>query len=197
MTTFESTIEVDRPIRDVYDAWTQFESFPQFMEHVDSVQQIDDTHLHWNASIAGRNHEWDAEITQQRPDEIVSWRSVDGADNAGSVSFEPIEHSRTKVTLQLQYEPESFLEKAAATTGIFHLSVDRDLATFRDLVESDDDSGHGWRGEVIDGTAIDDPSSTSIFTDEAASASETFESADSSTFQDTDSGVSVLQGDSA
>lgn len=160
MSHYESTIEIDRPVREVYNAWTQFEDFPQFMSHVDQVSQIDDTHLHWQASIAGREHEWDAVITQQRPDEIIAWQATDGAENRGEVTFEPVDESCTRIKLHMHYDPESMIEKAAVAAGGLHLSVDRDLASFKELVESGEDSGQGWRGEVVDGERTDESSSS-------------------------------------
>lgn len=106
MERIEKTIEVDCPIRTVYNQWTQFEDFPQFMAGVKEVRQLDDTHLHWRAEIWGKDKEWDAEITEQTPDERISWRSVGGATNAGTVRFEPLAGDRTRVRLVMSYEPE-------------------------------------------------------------------------------------------
>lgn len=163
MTTFESTIEVERPLSSVYNAWTQFETFPRFMEHVERVDQLDDTHLHWKASIAGREHEWDAEITEQRPDEIIAWQATTGVRNGGSVSFEPAGPECTRIKLQLDYEPEGVIEKAGAAVGAFDFNLERDLKSFKQLVEEGEDSGAGWRGEVLGGQRIDqDPDGTPL-----------------------------------
>ncbi len=156
MTSFESTIEVDRPVREVYDAWTQFEQFPRFMDHVQSVKQIDETHLHWHAKIAGQEHEWDAKILEQQPDRAISWESVSGAENSGAVEFEVIDDSTTRVRLKLNYEPVGVLESTGAALGLMGLSVKKDLSSFKELIEHEADSGHGWRGEVHDGDADSD-----------------------------------------
>src|SRR5437660_8527764 len=87
MATIEKSIEVNAPLRAVYNQWTQFEEFPRFMEGVKEVKQIDDTHLHWHAEIGGKDKDWDAVITEQVPDSIIAWRSVSGAENAGRVEF--------------------------------------------------------------------------------------------------------------
>src|SRR5438093_11376689 len=71
MESIEKTIEVDAPVKKVYNQWTQFEEFPRFMEGVEEVKQLDDKHLHWVAEIAGKKKEWDAEIMQQIPDERI------------------------------------------------------------------------------------------------------------------------------
>ncbi len=91
MASVTESITVDCPISTVYNQWTQFEEFPRFMEAVESVSQTDDTHLHWVAEIGGKRHEWDAEITEQRPDEVVAWRALDGHYNSGRVLFEKVD----------------------------------------------------------------------------------------------------------
>ena len=78
---------LQQTVRTAYDQWTQFEEFPTFMEGVESVTQIDDTHMRWVAEIGGARREWDAEITEQHPDHLVAWRSTDGKTNAGVVTF--------------------------------------------------------------------------------------------------------------
>src|SRR4249919_2494637 len=102
MSTIEQSIEINVPVRTAYDQWTQFETFPQFMEGVTAVQQLDDTHLHWVANIDGVHREGDAEITEQHPDERVAWRAREGADNAGVVTFHKLSDTKTKVMLQLE-----------------------------------------------------------------------------------------------
>src|SRR5215210_5331652 len=97
MSKIEESIEVEVPVRTAYNQWTQFEEFPQFMEGVESIEQRDDTHLHWVAEVAGRRKEWDAEITEQTPDQRVAWTATDGADNAGVVSFHKVDDGKTQV----------------------------------------------------------------------------------------------------
>jgi uncharacterized membrane protein len=98
-------VQVDRPVSDVYNQWTQFEEFPEFMGGIEQVQQLDDTHLHWKASIAGETAEWDAEITEQVPDQVISWRATDGAQNSGRVQFHD-DGGATVVRLELEVEPQ-------------------------------------------------------------------------------------------
>src|SRR5215813_12506935 len=99
MAKIEDSIEVNAPVRAVYNQWTQFEEFPRFMEGVKEVRQLDDTHVHWHAEVWGRSKEWDAEITEQEPDKRISWKSVSGPFNAGTVRFEPLDRERTVVRL--------------------------------------------------------------------------------------------------
>jgi uncharacterized membrane protein len=151
MTTIERSIEVDVPTRVAYDQWTQFEDFPHFMEGVEQVRQVDDTHVHWEAEIAGVRRQWDAEITEQLPDTRVAWRSLDGTRNTGTVTFEPLDSHRTAVVLQLDIEPEGFAEKAGATLGIIERRAAGDLKRFKQFIESRGTETGAWRGVVDDG----------------------------------------------
>ncbi len=150
MSTIEKTIEVDVPVRTVYDQWTQFESFPRFMEGVESVQQLDDKRLHWKAEIAGVAREWDAEIVDQTPDERVTWRSTDGATNVGTVAFAPAE-AGTRVTLRLEYEPEGMVEKAGDILKIVDRRAQGDLERFKEFIEARGTETGAWRGEIKPG----------------------------------------------
>ena len=132
MANVEKSIDVDVPIRQVYDQWTQFESFPQFMGGVERITQLDDTHTHWVTKIGGVEREFDAEITEQHPDERVAWTSVDGeAKHAGVVTFHKIGESRTRVMLQMDYEPETLDEKIGDAVGGVKLTAKGNLKRFR------------------------------------------------------------------
>ena len=148
MSTIEQSIEIDVPVRTAYDQWTQFETFPQFMEGVKEVRQVDDTHLHWVADIGGVRREWDAEITEQHPDERVAWRSREGADNAGVVTFHKLDDQRTKVMLQLEFDPEGFAEVAGDKLGFVKRRAAGDLERFKDFIEGRGTETGAWRGEV-------------------------------------------------
>src|SRR5205085_5500705 len=117
MATIEESVEVQVPIRTAYDQWTQFEDFPRFMEGVESVRQLGDTRLHWVAEIAGARREWDAEITEQHPDERVAWKATSGAENAGAVTFHRIDDGTTRIMLQLDFEPDGVVELAVDMLG--------------------------------------------------------------------------------
>src|SRR5688572_8923900 len=118
MADLEQSVEIDLPVRTVYNQWTQFEEFPHFMEGVKEVRQLDDRHLHWRAEIAGKDVEWDAVVTEQIPDERVAWRNTTGAQNAGVVTFHRIADGVTRVMLQLDYEPEGMVEHAGDMLGL-------------------------------------------------------------------------------
>ena len=154
MTTMEKSVTVEVPVRDVYDQWTQFERFPQFMDGVQEVRQLDDTHLHWRAEIAGVEREWDAEIVDQTPDQRITWRALEGAKNDGTVSFAPVDNGRcTQVTMRMDFEPEGFAEKAGDVLHLVQRRVDGDLQRFKDFMEEAGRATGGWRGEVKPGDA--------------------------------------------
>src|SRR5919199_4233046 len=148
MARVEESIEVDVPVRTAYNQWTQFEEFPQFMQGVDSVTQLDDTHLRWVASIAGKRHEWEAEITEQVPDERVAWRATDGKGNAGVVTFHKLDDARSKVMAQIDWEPEGLVETLGSAVGADDRRVQGDLARFKELIERRGAETGAWRGEV-------------------------------------------------
>lgn len=148
MAHVEKWIEVDVPINTVYNQWTQFEEFPLFMEDVKSVTQIDDTLLHWVAKVGGRAKEWDAEITEQIPDERIAWRSRDGTENAGVVTFHRIDDNRTRVMVQMEYDPEDFLDQAGDWLGVMSRTVEKDLKSFKQFIEARGEETGAWRGKV-------------------------------------------------
>jgi uncharacterized membrane protein len=139
------------PVRTVYNQWTQFEDFPRFMDGVKEVKQLDDTHLHWRASIAGKEKEWDAEITEQVPDQRIAWRSTSGAPNAGTVRFEPLNKDRSRVHLTMEYEPKGFIENVGDAVGILDRKVEKAVEDFKRLIERRGQETGAWRGEVHGG----------------------------------------------
>ncbi|GGM36739.1 hypothetical protein GCM10012275_04870 [Longimycelium tulufanense] len=148
MPSIVKSVDVGVPVRTAYDQWTQFETFPNFMPGVRRVQQVTDTRTHWETEIAGTHREFDAEITEQRPDERVAWRSITGPRQAGVVTFHRLDDEHTRVHLQLDWEPEGFTELAASALGIVQRRVRNDLDRFREFIEARGGSTGGWRGEV-------------------------------------------------
>jgi uncharacterized membrane protein len=148
MPTIEQSIEVGVPVETAYNQWTQFEEFPKFMEGVESVTQLDDTHLRWIAEVAGRKHEWKAEITEQLPDERVAWKAVDGKTNAGVVTFHRIDDTRTKIMVQMDWEPEGTAESAGAAVGADDARIRDDLERFKQMIEARGTETGAWRGTV-------------------------------------------------
>ena len=147
-TTIEQSIEVNVPLETAYNQWTQFEEFPQFMEGVREIRQLDDTHLHWKTEIAGVKREFDAEITEQVPDERVAWKSTDGEKQAGVVTFHRLDDDHTRVTVQMDYDPQGVVETAGDKLGIVDRRVKGDLKRFREFIEQQGAETGAWRGEV-------------------------------------------------
>jgi uncharacterized membrane protein len=148
MARIEESIEVDVPITTAYNQWTQFEEFPHFMEGIESVQQIDDTHLLWNAEIGGKREEWRAEITEQHPDHRVAWRATEGRENSGVVTFHRIGENTTRVMLQMEWEPDGAVETVGSAVGADSRRVKGDLERFKELIEGRGTESGAWRGEV-------------------------------------------------
>ncbi len=148
MPTTQQTIEVDLPVSTVYNQWTQFEDFPQFMEGVESVTQLDDRRLHWVAEIAGTREEWDAEIVDQEPDQRIAWRTLTGTTNDGIVTFEPLGPDTTRVSLELDVEPQGLKEKIGEKLGFVSRQAEGDLKRFKEFVESRGMETGGWRGQL-------------------------------------------------
>ena len=147
MSTIQESVDVRVPVRAAYDQWTQFEDFPRFMEGVTSVTQVDDTHLHWVADIDGVHREWDAEIAEQHPDERVAWRSTDGTNNAGVVTFHRIGDTETRVMLQMDFDPDGIAEQVGDKLGFVRRQAKGDLERFKEFIEAQGPTG-AWRGEV-------------------------------------------------
>ena len=154
MARVEESIEVNVPVSTAYNQWTQFEEFPEFMEGVESVKQIDDTHLRWVAEIGGKRHEWEAEITEQRPDQKIAWRAADGHYNSGIVTFEPISEDETRITVVMEHETEGMVESLGKALGADSRRAKGDLERFKEFVESRGAETGAWRGQVEQGQRI-------------------------------------------
>ena len=148
MSNIEKSIDVNVPVRVAYNQWTQFEEFPRFMEGVESVQQLDDRHLRWRAEIGGKTVEWKAEITEQIPDKRIAWRSMEGARNAGVVTFHRLSDDKTRVMLQIDYEPEGVVENVGDWLGLMSARIEGDLERFEEFIESRGRETGAWRGHV-------------------------------------------------
>jgi uncharacterized membrane protein len=145
----QEAVDVDVPIRVAYDQWTQFESFPKFMGGVERITQLDDTHTHWVTNIDGVKREFDAEITEQHPEERVAWTSTGGdAQHAGVVTFHRLADNRTRVMIQIDWEPQGIVEKAGAALGFDDRQVKADAKRFKEFIESRGTETGAWRGDV-------------------------------------------------
>jgi len=148
MSEIVEAIDVDVPVRTAYDQWTQFETFPEFMEGVKSVQQLDDQTLQWKAEVAGREKTWQAKITEQTPDERIAWTATDGAHNAGVVTFHRLAEGKSRVTLQLDVDPEGPIENVGDALGLVKGRVKGDMERFKDFIEHRGTETGAWRGQI-------------------------------------------------
>jgi uncharacterized membrane protein len=135
MGTVERSIEVSVPLSAAYNQWTEFEQFPRFMEGVEEIRQVDDNHLYWRVKLAGTTREFHAEVVEQRPDERIAWRSSEGVMHAGVVTFHPLGDAQTRVTAQIQEEPEGLAERVGETLGMLDRRVQGDLSRFKAMIE--------------------------------------------------------------
>jgi uncharacterized membrane protein len=149
------SIDIDCPLQTVYNQWTQFEEFPQFMEGVKAVRQLDDSHLQWTAEIGGEEHTWKAEITHQEPDRLISWRAVDGKYNSGKVTFEPLDVNQTRINVEMTYDAEGVKEALGSGLGFDSRRIGGDLDRFKEFIEKRQSETGAWRGEVHQGTRTD------------------------------------------
>ena len=151
MPTVKKSIEVDVPVRVAYDQWTQFEEFPRFMEGIEVVKQLDDKRLHWRGKVAGTAEEWDALITEQTPDKVIAWKSTSGSRNAGIVRFVPTGASKTKIDVEMHWEPQGVTERIGDVLGADDLRIQGDLNRFKKFIEERGTETGAWRGEIHDG----------------------------------------------
>jgi uncharacterized membrane protein len=148
MTTVTKSIDVNVPIAQAYNQWTQFEDFPQFMGGVESISQLDDRRQHWKVKVGGVAREFDTEVTEQHPEERIAWKSTDGTSHAGVVTFHKLSDADTRVTVQLDWAPEGVVEKAGSALGIDDHQISGDLDRFKTFIESRPAETGAWRGEV-------------------------------------------------
>jgi uncharacterized membrane protein len=149
VSTVTESVDVNVPVRAAYNQWTQFETFPEFMDGVREIRQLDATHTHWKTEIGGVKREFDAEITEQLPDERVAWKSIEGEKQAGVVTFHRLDEASTRVTVEMDYDPQGIVENAGDKLGVVDRRVKGDLKRFKEFIESRSGIESGaWRGEV-------------------------------------------------
>jgi uncharacterized membrane protein len=148
MSRVQESIDLEVPVGTAYNQWTQFEEFPRFMTHVDEVRQLDDTHLHWQVTLAGKTEEFDAEVTEQIPDKRVAWKSTSGREHAGAVDFHRLDDDRSQIMVMLDTEPQGTAERAADAIGLAERELRGDLGRFKEMIESRGQETGAWRGSV-------------------------------------------------
>lgn len=149
ITTVTATTVVRAPLRQVYNQWTQFESFPYFMSSVDRIEQVDDVRTRWDVNVAGVKRSFDAAITDQIPDQVIRWESVDEEMHSGEVSFDEAPDG-TRVTLTMGWVPDGFLERVGSALDIDERAAERDLERFKEFIEERASETGSWRGTIRD-----------------------------------------------
>ena len=157
MSRVEQQVEVNVPVSVAYDQWTQFESFPRFMEGVERVEQLDEKRLRWTASVAGQERTWNAEIVDQTPNTRIAWKSTDGTENAGAVKFEPVSPDRTRIDITIDAEPEGLVERAGDALGFLDRRVKGDMERFAEFIEGRGQPTGAWEGEIHGDEVRPDP----------------------------------------
>lgn len=148
MAKIEKSIDIDVPVTVAYNQWTQFEEFPRFMEGVDEVTQLDDSRLHWKATVGGKTKEWYSRITEQVPDQRIAWTSEGGTFTAGAITFHQLDEGKTRAMLQMEYDPEGIVEEVGDKLGFVSRRVEGDLKRFKEFVETRGTETGAWRGTV-------------------------------------------------
>jgi uncharacterized membrane protein len=156
-TKVEKSVLVNVPVSTAYNQWTQFEDFPQFMEGVESVKQLNDDRLEWVAKIAGVSRQWQAKILEQVPDQKIAWAATEGATNAGAVTFEDVGGGQARVNLALEYEPEDLIENVGDKLNIVEKRAEGDLERFKSFIESEGEATGDWRGSINEGADTGTP----------------------------------------
>ncbi|HLI60625.1 MAG TPA: SRPBCC family protein [Solirubrobacteraceae bacterium] len=157
----QQDIDIGVPLSTVYNEWTQFENWPQFMHRLTSASQQDETHVAFKTKIWGKTKEFTAEIVEQRPDERIKWRVVEGVSHTGVVTFHELGPRLTRVEVNLDVEPGSMIEKAARGMRYVKRAVRADLARFKAHVLMEEEESGEWRGMVEDGEVKSERSSSS------------------------------------
>ncbi len=144
----QASIDVQVPVRVAYDQWTQFEEFPRFMDGVEKITQVTDDRLSWDVKFGGVERTFETTITEQTPDQRIAWTTTEGPEHAGVVTFHKIDDETTRVTLQMDYDPDGFLENVADKLGFVSARLNGDMKNFKEFIEERGAETGGWRGTI-------------------------------------------------
>jgi uncharacterized membrane protein len=150
----QQAVDIAAPLETVYNQWTQFEEYPNFMFRVDSASQDDETHVTFTEKMWGFSREFEAEITEQRPYERIVWRSVNGLKHSGVVTFHELTERLTRVEVTVDFKPESLFQKFARGARFSKRAIRSDMHRFKAYVEMAEDEDGAWLGRVEDGEVV-------------------------------------------
>ncbi|MFF9852187.1 SRPBCC family protein [Streptomyces litmocidini] len=153
--TIVEDIDVGVPVREAYDQWTQFQEFSTFAKGVVSVEKADDTTSNWKVKVAKSTRSWQANVTEQVPDERIMW-TTEGAKGTvkGVVTFHPLTDDLTRVLLVLEYFPKGLFEKTGNIWRAQGRRARLDLKLYRKFIMMRGEATDGWRGEIRDGEVV-------------------------------------------
>jgi uncharacterized membrane protein len=154
----QESVDVAVPLETAYNQFTQFEDFPKFMHRVEKLEQRDETHLVWHENIWGLRREWEAEITDQRPNERIAWKSLSGTQTSGVVTFHRLSDRLTRIEVNLDFQPQGLLERTASGFRMSRRALKSDLMRFKAFVEMREEETGAWRGRVEEGELVEEPS---------------------------------------
>jgi uncharacterized membrane protein len=149
-------IDVGVDLETVYDQFTQFEDWPNFMHRVERIEQRDDATLMWHENIWGVRRSWEAEITEQEPCERIAWRSTSGPQTIGVVTFHKLSDNLTRIAITVDFQPKGLFEKSSSGTRITRRALKSDLMRFKAFIELRDEATGEWRGRIEDGEVVDE-----------------------------------------
>ncbi|MGF3197076.1 SRPBCC family protein [Streptomyces diastaticus] len=155
--TISEDIDVGVPVREAYDQWTQFQEFSTFAKGVVSVEKSDDTSSNWKVKVAKSTRSWKANVTEQVPDERITW-TTEGAKGTvkGVVTFHRITGNLTRVLLVLEYFPKGLFEKTGNIWRAQGRRARLDLKLYRKFIMMRGEATDSWRGEIRDGEVVVD-----------------------------------------
>jgi uncharacterized membrane protein len=142
--------DVAVPVEQAYEAWTKFDEFPKFMHRVLDVDPRGGDRVSWREKIWFSTREWEGQITEQRKNELIAWKTTKGVSHKGVVTFHRLGDRLTRVMVDMEFEPSGMLEKMASGMRFVKRAVQADLARFKAYVELGDAKGVEYRQDDAD-----------------------------------------------
>lgn len=136
MVHVEASIEVNGTRENVYGLWARFEDLPRFMTGIDEVWPVTNRRLRVLGKVAGKTRRWSVQVVEEAPYERIVWQSVDGLAIAGSIRFADVGQNKTRVLLQIDVDPATWMGKAGANMGLLKYRLNTDLRRFKDYMET-------------------------------------------------------------
>jgi uncharacterized membrane protein len=136
MAPLEESIDIAVPVATAYEAWTRFEDYPSFMSGVVAVEMLGEDRMRWRTRVEGIEHNWEAQITELRPDERIAWRSTGAAMNDGVVTFDRLDDNHTRVSVVMTVDVGSYVGKLPDIQEALQRRIRDDLNSFRQLLET-------------------------------------------------------------